>query len=91
MNHSFYQCVSLKDLPDISKWDTSNVISMEYMFYKCESLLLLPDISKWNVSKVKEFNSMFYGCKSLQPLSFDKIKNWSPKLLDDASQWESLN
>ena len=91
MNHSFYQCVSLKELPDISKWDTSNVISMEYMFYKCESLLLLPDISKWNVSKVKEFNGMFYGCKSLQPLSFDKIKNWSPKLLDDVSQWESLN
>ena len=32
MTHLFYKCSSLISLPDISKWDTSNVIDMSYMF-----------------------------------------------------------
>ena len=31
----FYECSSLKSLPDISNWDTSNVIDMEFSFFKC--------------------------------------------------------
>ena len=37
----FFECSSLKSLPDISNWDTSNVINMSYLFYKCSSLKLL--------------------------------------------------
>ena len=38
---------SLKQLPDISKWSTNNLIDMAGLFYGCESLLSLPDISNW--------------------------------------------
>ena len=44
----FDGCKSLKELPDISKWDTKNVTDMSYMFDGCKSLKELPDISKGN-------------------------------------------
>jgi len=47
----FSYCISLKNLPDIYKWDTKNVIDMSGMFYKCLSLNNLPDISKWDTKK----------------------------------------
>jgi surface protein len=32
----FYNCRSLKSLPDISLWNTNYIIDMSYMFYNCE-------------------------------------------------------
>ena len=55
----FSECESLKSLPDISKWNTKNVIDMSSMFYNCKSLLSLPDISKWNTKNVINMSSMF--------------------------------
>jgi len=49
MSDLFHNCRSLSSLPDISKWNTSNVNNMSNkneMFSVCFSLLLLPDISK---------------------------------------------
>ena len=54
MSHMFHRCDRLKSLPDISKWNTQNVIDMSYMFYKCKSLVSLPDISKWDTQNVKD-------------------------------------
>ena len=34
----FYNCSSLEYLPDISKWDTINVVIMKGMFYGCSLL-----------------------------------------------------
>ena len=48
MSYMFYNCDSLKSLPDISKWDTKNATNMSYMFYNCDSLESLPDLSKQN-------------------------------------------
>ena len=45
----FRGCKSLMSLPDISKWNTSNVKNMNFMFYECNSLISLPDISNWNI------------------------------------------
>ena len=71
----FSECKSLQSLPDISKWDTKNVESMDYMFCGCKSLQSLPDISKWDTKNVKRIKNMFNGCKSLQSLSFiEKFK-----------------
>ena len=42
MEGIFGFCISLKSLPDISKWNTKNVKSMKYMFYDCSSLESLP-------------------------------------------------
>ena len=50
MGDMFYKCETLSLLPDISKWDTSNVTDMSYMFNYCETLSSLPDISKWDTS-----------------------------------------
>ena len=49
MSLMFYSCTSLKELPDISKWDTKNVTNMSDMFFGCKSLKELPDISKWDI------------------------------------------
>ena len=61
----FKNCKLLSSLPDISKWNTSNVINMSDMFYGCNSLISLPDISKWNTSNVINMSHMFYECNSL--------------------------
>ena len=45
MSHLFYNCSSLKSLPDISNWNTTNVNNMSSLFDNCESLESLPDIS----------------------------------------------
>ena len=80
MNHLFYGCNSLKSLPDISKWNTSNVKYMKSMFWRCNSLISLPDLSKWNTSNVKDMFSMFYGCNSLISLPYFYMLN---KFLND--------
>ena len=56
MGGLFYKCQSLKSLPDISKWNTSNATDMNGLFYECSSLLSLPDISKWNTNNVIYIN-----------------------------------
>ena len=54
-NHEFinFNC-------DISKWDVSNVISMEYAFNGCENFN--GDLSEWDVSNVISFCGMFNHC-----------------------------
>ena len=63
MRSIFCGCNKLSSLPDISKWDTSNVTDMSGMFYKGYTLSSLPDISKWDTSKVTNMSSMFSNCK----------------------------
>ena len=40
----FYNCHSIESIPDISKWDITNVHDLSYLFYGCSSLKSLPDI-----------------------------------------------
>ena len=42
MSYMFYDCYSLNNLPDISKWDTKNVKDMRCMFSGCNSLNNIP-------------------------------------------------
>ena len=65
MNSMFKGCTSLISLPDISKFDVSNVVDMSSMFSNCSSLQNLPDISNWNTSNVKDMKKMFKNCSSL--------------------------
>ena len=48
--------------PDISKWDVSNVVSMDNMFYGCVNFNC--DISSWIVSNVVSMGYMFYHCEN---------------------------
>ena len=74
----FYGCYLLKSLPEISKWDISNVIDMNHLFYECCSLESFPDISKWNTEKVEDISGLFNGCNSI-------------KMLPDISRWNTYN
>ena len=53
MNGLFAGCSSLKELPDISKWNLSSVKDISNLFSGCSSLKELPDISKWNTENIK--------------------------------------
>jgi len=59
MSYMFSECSSLSSLPDISKWNTNNVIYMNDMFFGCSLLSSLPDISKWNTNNVIDMKWMF--------------------------------
>ena len=64
----------MESIPDISKWDTKNVIDMTGMFEKCYNLLYLPDISSWKTSKVEYITLMFAECQKL--LRFPDLSSW---------------
>ena len=81
MHHTFDGCRTLISLPDISKWNTSNVMDMVGMFRDCYSLISLPDISKWNTSNVKNMKYMFSGCLSL--ISLPDISKWNTSNAND--------
>ncbi len=65
MSGIFSWCKKLSSLPDISKWDTSNVGNMSQMFLLCESLAYIPDISNWNTNNCYIMIHMFARCISL--------------------------
>ena len=65
MSELFNECSSLISLPDISKWNISNVTDLSSIFYNCNSLISIPDISKWNFSDVIiGINNIFLECIS---------------------------
>ena len=68
MSEMFCNCISLTSLPDISKWNTDNMIDMSRIFINCYSLLSLPDISKWNTNNLNNMNGVFANCVSLTSL-----------------------
>ena len=57
---------------DLSSFNTSNVINMNFMFYMCESLTSL-DLSNFNTSKVTNMKRMFSGCSSLTSLDLSSF------------------
>ena len=74
-SYMFYDCESLKSLPDIPNWNTKNVTDMSHMFWGCKSLISLPDISNWNTKNVTNMSRMFFGCLSL--ISLPDISKWN--------------
>ena len=84
MKEIFSNCSSLIYIPDISEWDTSNIIDMNKVFYNCSSLPLLPDISEWNTSNVIDMNKMFYNCSSL--LSIPDTSKWDIKNVSNMNE-----
>lgn len=66
---------------DTSKWDTSNVASMEYMCYYAEALKKL-DVSKWDTSKV---NTMFHAFNSCSKLKKLDVSKWNTSKVETLS------
>ena len=66
MSEMFYSCdndISVSCLPDISKFDTKNIVNMSKLFMGCEDLSP-PDISNWDTRNVKNMSKMFHNCKN---------------------------
>ena len=59
MGYLFNGCSSLIEIPDISKWETSNITNMKAMFQNCSSISTMPDISNWNIEKVTDLSFLF--------------------------------
>ena len=105
MNNMFSGCSSLSKLPNISKWNTENVVDMSWMFSNCSSLSSISDISKWNTNNVKDMSGMFSFCSSLSSLpdiskwNTNKVTNMSYMFsnclklstLPDISKWNTNN
>ena len=105
MNSMFSGCILLKNLPDISNWDTSNVVDMSKMFMCLKHIISFPDISKWKIQKVTTMEEMFYFCTNL--IFLPDISNWdlsqvfnftrifgecqSLQVLPDISKWNTKN
>ena len=75
MKYLFANCSSLESMPDISKWETFNVIDMRGLFMNCSSLTILPDISNWKTNSLKTIDYIFSGCHNL--ISTPDISKWS--------------
>ncbi len=54
---------------DMSKWNTPNLVDMDFMFYGCGQLTEL-DLSSLDVSKVKSMDHVFTDCYKLEKLDF---------------------
>jgi hypothetical protein len=67
---------------DISKWKTSNAITMSHMFFSSQ---FDQDISQWDVSKVEDMNSTFEQSEFNQDLS-----DWKPlRLLHNSNTFKN--
>ena len=82
MSCLFSFCFSLKSLPDISKWNTENVINMRSLFRGCQKLYKLPDISNWNTKNVTDMSYMFCSCgvnylPDISKWNIENVKNLS--------------
>mgnify|MGYP004652545149 CR=1 FL=1 len=59
---------------DLSNFDTSKVIYMNYMFYRCSSLTNL-DLSNFGETPVASLSLMFYVCSSLETINLSNFEN----------------
>ena len=72
MNKMFQDCNALIYL-DLSNFNTSNVINMEYMFNRCKNLKEIKGINRFITYKVTNLKSMFQDCNSLESLDLSNF------------------
>ena len=61
----FMDCKQLISLPDLSKWDTSQVTNIENLFNGCSSLTSINCIYGWNTKNIVKMNGFIRDCKKL--------------------------
>lgn len=77
MSYLFFDEIYNMPLQGIEKWNTSNVVNMEYMFAECKTF---NQPLNFDTSNVKNMEGMFMNCYDFnQPLNFDtsNVKNMS--------------
>ena len=67
--------MKLKNIGNLSGWNTSKVTSMASMFQKCSSLTSVGNLSNWKTGNVTSMDGMFDYCSSLT--SVGDLSNWN--------------
>ena len=70
---------------DLSNFDTSNVIDMEYMFGNCKFLKSI-NLTNLDTSFVENMNMMFYSCIRLESLDLSNFNTSSVKKMNNVFQ-----
>jgi surface protein len=78
----FKNCDTLSALPDIGKWDTSNVTNMSGLFWKCSTVIHISNsIENWNMENVKSISGIFADCALIMYLP--DISKWNTKNIEN--------
>ena len=67
----FQGCINITSI-NLSNFDTSKVINMQYMFNSCLNLFLL-DLSNFNTSNVEDMSFLFCNCRTLTLLNLSNL------------------
>lgn len=79
----FGDCIKLKEIKGLNKWNTNEFYSCGLMFRNCSSLEKL-DLSNWKMDKVQNMNGMFCDCNNL--MSIGDVSNWDVSNVKDMSE-----
>lgn len=71
----FYNFYNLTNIQDLSKWDTSNVVSFYNTFGYCAKMEDWSWIANWKTDSLLFLIGTFAGCISLNDLSF--LRHWN--------------
>jgi len=61
----FSVCRLLSSIPDISKWNITNLYNMSNLLSECSSLVSIPDIFKFKGKDIIYISDIFRNCYSL--------------------------
>lgn len=67
LDGTFINCTSITTIPNIGRWDVSQVITLQNTFNGCTNLS--SDLSTWNVSNVTNLSTTFYSTKVNFPVA----------------------
>jgi len=76
----FYELSNIEKI-NLSNFDASNVLNMDYMFYGCSSLKII-DLNNIDTSKVESMEYMFGYCTRLNTLDLSYLKTSNVKYMN---------
>ena len=86
---SMFQLTNISELPDISKFITTNLTNMRGLFCKCTNLKTINKNGLTfgnNTQNVKDMSLLFNGCRNLTKIDKNtNIGNWDVRKVEDMS------
>lgn len=80
MGGMFAWCTNLKDVGDLSNWDTSHNQNFNQMFFADGALKEIKGVENWDTSSATNMSEMFTGCAGLTSLDLSK---WNVSNVDN--------
>jgi len=85
---SMFLDAALTTAPDVSGWNTGNVLLIENIFRGMTGLASPPDVSGWNTAKVTNMALAFYNCLNLN--TPPDVSSWNTGAVTTLSQMFQL-